>query len=92
MEKVAVRRVNEWDGPSMLKIYAPYTEGLEAFEGEPESFALGDAMRSIRRLTWRPPRSSLISFARRRPARAPDFFDGEPMTMSPLIWSSYLFV
>lgn len=23
--KVAVRRVNEWDGPSMLKIYAPYT-------------------------------------------------------------------
>ena len=24
MAKVAVRRVNEWDGPSMLKIYAPY--------------------------------------------------------------------
>ena len=25
MAKVAVRRVNEWDGPAMLKIYAPYT-------------------------------------------------------------------
>lgn len=24
MAKVAVRRVNEWDGPSMLKIYAPF--------------------------------------------------------------------
>ena len=24
MKKVAVRRVNEWDGPAMLKIYAPY--------------------------------------------------------------------
>lgn len=24
MAKVAVRRINEWDGPSMLKIYAPY--------------------------------------------------------------------
>lgn len=24
MAKVAVRRTNEWDGPSMLKIYAPY--------------------------------------------------------------------
>lgn len=24
MAKVAVRRVNEWDGPAMLKIYGPY--------------------------------------------------------------------
>ena len=24
MVRVAVRRVNEWDGPSMLKIYTPY--------------------------------------------------------------------
>ena len=24
--RVAVRRTNEWDGPSMLKIYAPYVE------------------------------------------------------------------
>lgn len=24
MQKVAVRRINEWDGPAMLKIYAPY--------------------------------------------------------------------
>lgn len=26
MAKVAVRRINEWDGPSMLKIYAPYVQ------------------------------------------------------------------
>ncbi len=25
MAKIAVRRINEWDGPSMLKIYSPYT-------------------------------------------------------------------
>ena len=24
--RVAVRRTNEWDGPSMLKIYTPYVE------------------------------------------------------------------
>ena len=24
--KVAVRRINEWDAPSMLKVYAPYVE------------------------------------------------------------------
>ena len=30
--KVAVRRINEWDGPAMLKIYAPYTETLAAPE------------------------------------------------------------
>ena len=24
--RVAVRRINEWDAPSMLKIYAPYVE------------------------------------------------------------------
>ena len=35
MDKVAVRRVNEWDGPSMLKIYAPYTGTLCAPEAEP---------------------------------------------------------
>lgn len=33
--KVAVRRVNEWDGPSMLKIYAPYTGTKCAPEQEP---------------------------------------------------------
>ena len=25
MARTAVRRVNEWDGPSMLKVYTPYT-------------------------------------------------------------------
>lgn len=34
MRRVAVRRINEWDGPSMLKIYAPYLPGPEAPEGE----------------------------------------------------------
>ena len=24
MARTAVRRANEWDGPSMLKVYAPY--------------------------------------------------------------------
>lgn len=28
MAKIAVRRINEWDGPSMLKIYGPYVEQL----------------------------------------------------------------
>ena len=31
----AVRRVNEWDGPSMLKVYAPYTGTVKAPEKEP---------------------------------------------------------
>jgi len=31
----AVRRVNEWDGPSMLKVYAPYTGTPCAPEPEP---------------------------------------------------------
>lgn len=31
----AVRRVNEWDGPSMLKVYAPYTGTPAAPEQEP---------------------------------------------------------
>ena len=35
MARVAVRRVNEWDGPSMLKIYGPYTGTAQAPEAEP---------------------------------------------------------
>lgn len=35
MIRVAVRRINEWDGPSMLKIYAPYTGTIFAPEKEP---------------------------------------------------------
>ncbi len=35
MAKVAVRRINEWDGPSMLKIYAPYTGTFHAPEPAP---------------------------------------------------------
>lgn len=34
MSLVAVRRVNEWDGPSMLKIYAPFTGTPAAPEKE----------------------------------------------------------
>lgn len=34
MRKVAVRRINEWDGPSMLKIYAPYIQGPETPEDQ----------------------------------------------------------
>lgn len=36
MEKVAVRRINEWDAPAVLKIYAPYVEaGLSPAEKAP---------------------------------------------------------
>lgn len=35
MNRTAVRRANEWDGPSMLKVYAPYTGTPCAFEEEP---------------------------------------------------------
>lgn len=35
MPRVAVRRVNEWDGPSMLKVYTPYTGTACAPEKEP---------------------------------------------------------
>ena len=34
MVRTAVRRVNEWDGPSMLKVYTPYTGTTAAPEGE----------------------------------------------------------
>lgn len=34
MARTAVRRVNEWDGPSMLKVYTPYTGTTAAPEWE----------------------------------------------------------
>lgn len=34
MARTAVRRVNEWDGPSMLKVYTPYTGTPAAPEQE----------------------------------------------------------
>ena len=34
MARTAVRRVNEWDGPSMLKVYTPYTGTPAAPERE----------------------------------------------------------
>lgn len=34
MARTAVRRVNEWDGPSMLKVYSPYTGTTAAPERE----------------------------------------------------------
>ncbi len=50
MAKVAVRRVNEWDGPSMLKIYAPYAGTCHAPEREaPE---LQEYIRRIDRYTY----------------------------------------
>jgi len=50
MAKVAVRRVNEWDGPSMLKIYAPYTGTPAAPEQEPP--ALQSYIARIDRYTY----------------------------------------
>ncbi len=50
MKKVAVRRVNEWDGPSMLKIYSPYTGTPHAPESQaPE---LQEYIRRIDRYTY----------------------------------------
>lgn len=46
----AVRRVNEWDGPSMLKVYAPYTGTVQAPEKQaPE---LQDYIRRIDTYTY----------------------------------------
>lgn len=50
MTKVAVRRINEWDGPAMLKIYAPYTGTPAAPEQEPP--ALADYIARIDRYTY----------------------------------------
>lgn len=51
MEKVAVRRINEWDGPAMLKIYGPYcTASTLAEEEMPPS--LGDYIQRIDRYTY----------------------------------------
>lgn len=50
MKKVAVRRINEWDGPAMLKIYAPYTGTIQAPE---EALpALSDYIQRIDRYTY----------------------------------------
>lgn len=50
LERVAVRRVNEWDGPAMLKIYAPHVAaGLAPEEGLPP---LADYIQRIDRYTY----------------------------------------
>ena len=50
MRRVAVRRVNEWDGPSMLKIYTPYTGTPAAPEASPPD--LQDYVRRIDQYTY----------------------------------------
>lgn len=50
MARVAVRRVNEWDGPSMLKIYAPYVGTPQA--PEPALPPLQDYIRRIDTYTY----------------------------------------
>lgn len=50
MIRTAVRRVNEWDGPSMLKVYAPYTGTPSAPEEEPPE--LQDYVQRIDRYTY----------------------------------------
>lgn len=50
MAKVAVRRVNEWDGPAMLKIYEQYV-GTHCAP-EPELPALQDYIMRIDRYTY----------------------------------------
>lgn len=50
MRRVAVRRVNEWDGPSMLKIYTPYTGTPAAPEASPPD--LQDYVQRIDQYTY----------------------------------------
>lgn len=50
MTKAAVRRVNEWDGPAMLKIYAPYV-GTPAAQ-ETALPALAEYIQRIDRYTY----------------------------------------
>lgn len=50
MGRTAVRRVNEWDGPSMLKVYAPYTGTHMAPEQEPPG--LQEYVQRIDRYTY----------------------------------------
>lgn len=50
MKRVAVRRVNEWDGPAMLKIYSPYTGTSCAPEQKPPP--LQDYIARIDRYTY----------------------------------------
>lgn len=49
--KVAVRRINEWDAPSMLKVYAPYVENTH-FTPEREVPALAEYIRRIDTYTY----------------------------------------
>ena len=50
MAKAAVRRINEWDGPAMLKIYTPYTGTIYAPEQQPP--ALSDYISRIDTYTY----------------------------------------
>lgn len=50
MGRTAVRRVNEWDGPSMLKVYSPYTGTHMAPEQEPPG--LQEYVQRIDRYTY----------------------------------------
>lgn len=50
MGRTAVRRVNEWDGPSMLKVYSPYTSTHMAPEQEPPG--LQEYVQRIDRYTY----------------------------------------
>lgn len=49
--KVAVRRINEWDGPSMLKIYSPYV-GESVFPPDKELPSLSEYIQRIDRYTY----------------------------------------
>ena len=52
MIRPAVRRVNEWDGPSMLKIYAPYTFPGTPFAPEDSLPELQDYVQRIDTYTY----------------------------------------
>lgn len=49
--RVAVRRINEWDAPSMLKVYAPYVENTN-FAPEKEVPKLAEYIQRIDTYTY----------------------------------------
>lgn len=52
MIRPAIRRANEWDGPAMLKIYAPYTFPDSPFAPEEQLPDLQDYVQRIDRYTY----------------------------------------
>ena len=99
MARTAVRRVNEWDGPSMLKVYTPYTGTPAAPEREAPD--LQAYVRRIDRYTyglgWLGNRRRVVCRVHRENQAALAFFqamgfvplEGEPPEEPEKLWLAY---